>query len=280
MFNYSPPQCWSELTAIERQLTIEVTIPQMSKQVFYDPGRKRWTRLRLLFDVLGVVISGLVLFFVISVFFQKEPLPQTLLPAQTRNLRALKQREHRKRTHVKGSHRKTRAPGSEVVLNVDEGIRAAYYVTWDAASFVSLKEYYPQIDLLFPEWLHVLTPDGNIQSVDENNRQFSVVQAGHVHTPDDKVMPFLRAEKANVDVLPLINNFDPVAKQWLTNIGDFLSDEQARQNFRSQLLLFLASDRFKGASIDFEEIPLSAQPGFRALSDELGRDLHARGLTL
>ena len=268
------------MTATERQLTIEVTIPQMSKQVFYDPGRKRWTRLRLLFDVLGVVISALVLFFVISVFFQKEPLPPTLLPAQARNLRALKQREHRKRTHVRGSHRKTRAPGSEVVLNVDEGIRAAYYVTWDAASFVSLKEYYPQIDLLFPEWLHVLTPDGNIQSVDENNHLFSVVQTGRVHTPDDKVMPFLRAEKANVDVLPLINNFDPVAKQWLTNIGDFLSDGQARQNFRSQLLLFLASDRFKGATIDFEEIPLSAQPGFRALIDELGRDLHARGLKL
>ena len=251
----------------------------MAKQVFYDPDRKRWTRLRLLLDAAGVVISILVVFFIISLF-QKESLPRTLLPEQKRNLRALREREHRKKTSAKGTHRKTKAPASQVALNIDEGIRAAYYVTWDAASFVSLKEYYPQIDLLFPEWLHVLTPDGNVQSVDENNQLFSVARNGRVRTPDDKVMPFLRAEKANVDVLPLINNYDPVAKQWLTNVGDFLNDPQSRQTFRTQLLLFLASDRFKGATIDFEEIPLSAQPGFRALIDELGQDLHARGLKL
>lgn len=251
----------------------------MGQQVFYDPQRKRWARLRLLLDVLGVLITGLVLFFIVSIF-QKESLPQTLLPQQKRNLRALKAREHRKKTSAKGTHRKTKAPASEVVLNQDEGIRAAYYVTWDAASFVSLKEYYPQLDLLFPEWLHVLTPDGNLQGVDEYNRLFSVLQNGRVHTVDDKVMPFLRSEKANLDVLPLINNYDPVAKQWLTNIGDFLKDPAARQNFRSQLLVFLASDRFKGATIDFEEIPLSAQPGFLALIDELGQDLHAHGMKL
>src|SRR6266849_6287649 len=90
-------------------------------------------------------------------------------------LRALKEREHRKKTKAKGTHRKTQAPPSQVVLNADEGIRAAYYVTWDAASFVSLKEYYPQIDILFPEWLQVLSPDGNLTGVDENNQPFSVV---------------------------------------------------------------------------------------------------------
>src|SRR5450432_374885 len=252
----------------------------MTKQVFYDPQRKRWTRLRLLFDVLGIVISALVLFFIVSVFFQKEFLPPTLLPALKRNLHTVKERERAKKTKTVNTHRKTKAPPSEVVLNTDEGIRAAYYVTWDAASFVSLKQYYPQIDLLFPEWLHVLSPDGHIQSVDDVNHLFPIIQNGRVHSPDDRVMPFLRNEKANMDVLPLINNFDPVAKQWLTNIGDFLIDPNARQTFRQQLLVFLATDKFKGASIDFEEIPLSAQPGFRALITELGQDLHSRGLKL
>ena len=82
-----------------------------------------------------------------------------------------------------------------MVLNTDEGIRAAYYVTWDAASFVSLKEYYPQIDILFPEWLHVLTPDGHLQGFDSVNHPFPVVENGIVHSTDDRVMPFLRAEK-------------------------------------------------------------------------------------
>ena len=236
--------------------------------------------LRRLFDVLGIAITGLILFFAVTVFFDPEPLPQLLLPTQKHNLRALKQPEHRRKPRPRESHRKSHAAPSEVVLNQDEGIRAAYYVTWDATSFVSLQEYYPQIDILFPEWLHVITPEGSLQSVDASNQLFPVVTGNTVRPVDDKVMPFLRQEKANVEVFPLINNFDPVRRVWLAGIGDFLNSAAARQNFRNQLLLFLASDRFKGAAIDFEEIPLAAQPGFRALVSELGGDLHARGLKL
>jgi cellulose synthase/poly-beta-1,6-N-acetylglucosamine synthase-like glycosyltransferase/peptidoglycan/xylan/chitin deacetylase (PgdA/CDA1 family)/spore germination protein YaaH len=252
----------------------------MANPVFYDPKKRRWPRLRILFDFLGIAITGLVLFFVVSVFFRLEQLPRLLMPEQKRTLRALKEREHKKKTKAKGTHRKTQAPASEVVLNADEGIRAAYYVTWDAASFVSLQEYYPQVDILFPEWLHVLTPDGNLQGVDAVNQFFPVIQNGLVHSVDDKVMPFLKAEKANVDVFPLINNFDAVQRSWLKNIGEFLNNPAARQNFRSQLLKFLASDRFKGAALDFEEIPKEAQPGFRALVTELSQALHERGMKL
>ena len=252
----------------------------MSKAVFYDPHRKRWPRLRRVLDVTGITITLLVLFFLVSFFVRSEPLPHLLMPEQKRNLKTLKEREVRKKPKTSGTHRKTTTPASEVVLNADEGIRAAYYVTWDAASFVSLQQYYPQVDILFPEWLHVLTPDGNVQSVDATNQLFSVVHNSSVHPVDDKVMPFLKGEKANVDVFPLINNFDPVQKQWLTNVGQFLSSSAARQNFRTQLLAFLATDRYKGAAIDFEEIPLEAQSGFAALIAELGKDLHGRGMKL
>lgn len=235
--------------------------------------------MRILFSVLGAIISALVLFFIVTVFVQADPLPRVLMPELKRNLRALKESEHRKRPKPKTTHRKTKASPSEVVLNTDEGIRAAYYVNWDAASFVSLKEYYPQVDLLFPEWLHVLATDGNLQGFDSVNHPFQVVENGTVHSTDDRVMPFLKAEKAEVEVFPLINNFDPVRKEWL-NVGDFLDNPVARQNFRTQLMLYLSSDRFKGASLDLEEIPIKSQPGFLALVQEMGSDLHARGLRL
>src|SRR6476660_10499368 len=198
------------------------TDPAMAKSIFYDPERKRWGRLRVLFTVLGTVISCLVVFFILTVFVQSDPLPRVLMPEQKRNLHAIKENEHRRKTKAKNTHRKTKASPSQVVLNTDEGIRAAYYVTWDAASFVSLKEYYPQIDILFPEWLHVLSPDGHLQGYDSSNQAFPVVDNGTVHSTDDRVMPFLRAEKAEVEVFPLVNNFDPVRKEWLTNIGAFL----------------------------------------------------------
>jgi cellulose synthase/poly-beta-1,6-N-acetylglucosamine synthase-like glycosyltransferase/spore germination protein YaaH/peptidoglycan/xylan/chitin deacetylase (PgdA/CDA1 family) len=252
----------------------------MAKPIFYDPQRKRWGRLRVVLSVLGALITALVLFFVVSVFLRANPQPQLGMPGMKRNLRAVKERESHRKTGARGTHRKTGASASQVVLNAGEGIRAAYYVTWDAASFVSLKKYYPQIDLLFPEWLHVLSPNGNLQGVSEANELFPVVSDERVHSPDDRVMPFLKAQKAEVEVFPLINNYDPVARQWVTKVGEFLNDFASRQNFRNQLLVFLASDRFKGAALDFEEIPLNAQPGFRALVEELGQDLHARGLKL
>ncbi len=253
----------------------------MPQPVFYDPKKKRWVRLRLLFNVLGVTVAALIVFFVVSVSLSPEQLPKIVLKEQGRKLRALKEHARRPAPLVKTTHRKTKSSASDVVLNSDEGIRAGFYVTWDAASFVSLKQYYPQIDILFAEWLHVLGPDGNVQGVDAANQLFGVAPNGSpVRSVDDKVMPFLKSEKAAVDVVPLINNFDPVRRQWLNNIGEFLSNEEGRRNFRAQLLRFLAGDRYKGAAIDFEEIPLSAQPGFRALITELGQDLHARGLKL
>jgi peptidoglycan-N-acetylglucosamine deacetylase len=253
----------------------------MAKPIFYDPQRKRWGRLRVLLNAAGLLITGLVVFFIFTVLFQSETLKPLLLPAQKRNWKAIKEAETRRnQTSVKGTHRKTKASPSEVVLNADEGIRAAYYVTWDATSFVALKEYYPQIDLLFPEWLHTITPDGTLQGLNPTNQLVPVVQNGKARSVDDKVMPFLKSEKASVEVFPLINNFDPIRQVWLTNVGDFLTDPAARQSFRDQVLVFLASDRFKGAAIDFEEIPLQAQPGFRALIRELGQDLHSRRMKL
>jgi len=253
----------------------------MAKPIFYDPEQKRWGRLRRILNVAGLTITGLVVFFIVTVFFGLEKLkPLTLVPGSKQHLRALKEKDLARKPKPKSAHRRTQAPPSQVVLNTDEGIRAAYYVIWDAASFVSLKEYYPQIDLLFPEWLHVLTADGSLEGADETNRLFPLVNNGVVTPVDPRVMSFLKSEKANVDVFPLINNFDATRRQWLTNVGDFLQDPAARQNFRTQLLAFLATDHYKGATIDFEEIPFKAQPGFRALISELSQDLHARGLKL
>jgi len=38
--------------------------------------------------VLGAIVGSLVLFFIITVFVQSDPLPHVLMPEQKRNLRA------------------------------------------------------------------------------------------------------------------------------------------------------------------------------------------------
>ena len=83
-----------------------------------------------------------------------KPLPELLLQTQKRNYRALAnqsapvlkpgQKLHR------SAHRKTDLKPSDVPLNSGEGLRAAYYVEDDPASYSSLKQHISQIDLLFP----------------------------------------------------------------------------------------------------------------------------------
>src|SRR5271156_5026126 len=100
----------------------------MTKQVFYDPQRKRWKRLRRIFDgvaLLGVVVGVL---FVIGLLHMT-PLPELLLTTPKRNYVPLtlpipkgEEKLHR------AAHRKSTLKPSDVPLNSGEGLRAAYYV--------------------------------------------------------------------------------------------------------------------------------------------------------
>jgi cellulose synthase/poly-beta-1,6-N-acetylglucosamine synthase-like glycosyltransferase/peptidoglycan/xylan/chitin deacetylase (PgdA/CDA1 family)/spore germination protein YaaH len=244
----------------------------MSKPIFFDPDRRRWKRIRKTIDVAVVVLSLLIVFFALTVV-RKTNIPTVLLPNQNKNYRALKLNEPKK-PQKKGNHRKTLIPASEVVLNSGEGIRGAFYVTWDAASYSSLREYIHQIDFVFPEWLHVMGADGRLQAVKENNTLYDVITNGHVAQIDPKLMPLIKSTNAQVDVLPLVNNFDPVVNEWRTDIAQMLDSQTGREQFRREIITFLASDNYKGLTLDIEGFGEEAQPGYRALIAELASDLH------
>jgi cellulose synthase/poly-beta-1,6-N-acetylglucosamine synthase-like glycosyltransferase/peptidoglycan/xylan/chitin deacetylase (PgdA/CDA1 family)/spore germination protein YaaH len=250
----------------------------MSKPIFFDPDRRRWKRIRKSIDIAVVVLSLLIVFFALTVV-RKTNIPTVLLSDQKRNYRALKLNEPKK-PQRKGTHRRTLIPASQVVLNSGEGIRAAFYVTWDAASFSSLREYIHQIDIVFPEWLHVLGADGRLQAVSENNTLYDVIKDGHAANIDPKLMPMVKSSNAQVDVLPMVNNFDPIANEWRSDIAKMLDSKDGREHFRQEISTFLASDNYKGLTLDIEGFDQQAQPGYRALIAELASDLHQRNQKL
>src|SRR5215467_11732034 len=227
----------------------------MAQPVFYDPQQARWKRLRRLFDASAILFSLLLAFFIYTAV-RNERLPELLLPKEKRPYHALKEKEKEKakekrRLAARRGHRRSKKAPSEVKLNAEEGIRAAFYVPWDAASFSSLREYAHQIDLLYPEWLHVLTLDGHLQGEDPQIiKYFDVIQGSTVRTVDDKVMPFVRSENTGMEVFPLVNNFD--GSNWI-NIAEFLNDPGARARFRREVMAFLATDQYRGLMIDFED---------------------------
>jgi cellulose synthase/poly-beta-1,6-N-acetylglucosamine synthase-like glycosyltransferase/peptidoglycan/xylan/chitin deacetylase (PgdA/CDA1 family)/spore germination protein YaaH len=156
-------------------------------------------------------------------------------------------------------------------------------VDWDPASYSSLKQHLKQIDLLFPEWLHVVTPDGGLTSYTIDNRPFAVVDRGGVHAVDqeNKVARAIATARVDTEIFPLVNNFDPVQGSFQPSVGDFLSNADSRQNFLKQIDRFMAANPgYHGLSLDFEEIPTSAQPGFMALVAALYADFHPRNLRL
>jgi cellulose synthase/poly-beta-1,6-N-acetylglucosamine synthase-like glycosyltransferase/spore germination protein YaaH/peptidoglycan/xylan/chitin deacetylase (PgdA/CDA1 family) len=255
----------------------------MAEPVFYDPRRARWKRLRRTLDVTAVVVSALIIFFVYTAL-RDEPLPGLLFYPQRRNFKALKESERekardRQKKAAARSHRKSKLAASQVTLNQSEGIRAAFYVPWDAASFSSLKAYAHQIDILYPDWLHVLTPDGRIQAEDDQTgKYFDVVQGSNVLPVDDRVMPFLKTEDPGMEVFPMVNNSD--GANFMPEIADFLNNPDARALFRRQAAQFLASGHYHGLMIDFESFPASGQKGYIAFLQELSADLHGRGMKL
>jgi peptidoglycan-N-acetylglucosamine deacetylase len=252
-----------------------------SKQVFFDPDRKRWRRLRLIIDASVILITLLVVLFALSVM-RPSQLKSVALQEVKKPYHALKADQKRKAPRRQNTHRKTKAPASQVVLNSDEGIRGAFYVQWDAASFASLKEYYPQIDLLFPEWMHVLTADGRLQAVTELNTLYDVVDdKGKPRPIDEKVMAFLKSEKAQTEVFPLVNNYDPVSNTWDPKAtAKFMSDPAARQRFRNEVTAFLGTEQYKGITLDIEAFPEESRADYRELVQELYEDLHAKGMKL
>ena len=259
----------------------------MNKPVFYDPQRKRWKRLRRIFDAAALFGLMLGAIFVVGLMRMK-PLPNLNLQTQGRNYKfvatppkpALKPGQK----PVLSAHRKTALKPSDVTLNTGEGLRAAYYVDWDAASYSSLKQHARQIDLLFPMWMHVLDATGDLTGFTaDDNTPFAVVDKTGVHGVDseNKVARALVAARSVAEVFPMIDSYDVLHGSFSDQLDDFLSSDQARANFVGQVDKFLAANPgYRGISLDFEEIPLDAQPDYQELVAALYADLHAKGLRL
>src|SRR5271165_3278121 len=59
-----------------------------------------------------------------------------------------------------------------------------------------------------------------------------------------------------------------------------MADPAARQRFRSELMTFLATDQYKGLTLDIEAFPESSRDDYRTLVQELYDELHAKGMKL
>jgi peptidoglycan-N-acetylglucosamine deacetylase len=258
----------------------------MPKQIFYDPQRKRWKRLRRVLDLTALfgAITGIL--FIVGML-RIRPMHGIDLQSTTKRYRALSnppapELSTREKLN-QSAHRKTDLKPSDVVLNTTEGLRAAFYTDVDPASYASLKEHIKQIDLLFPEWLHVITPDGHLTAFSADNTPFPVIDNSGVHGVDreNKVAHVITSAKEDTEIFPMVNNYNPKEGVFEDNVGQFLANPDARANFLHQVDRFMAANTFyRGLTLDFQALSPSDQANYNQLIAALYADFHPRNLRL
>jgi cellulose synthase/poly-beta-1,6-N-acetylglucosamine synthase-like glycosyltransferase/peptidoglycan/xylan/chitin deacetylase (PgdA/CDA1 family)/spore germination protein YaaH len=254
------------------------------RQIFYDPQRKRWKRLRRILDISAVIFTLVLAIFIFNVM-RRQHLPELLLPSPKHNYKALTYRspELRQGREQRPARRKTTRKPSEIPFNTGEGLRAAYYVPDDAASYSSFKEHVHQIDMLFPAWLHVNAPDANLMGTTQDGKEFPIFDGNFNRDPDefDKIKRVIQAAKEDTEVFPLLSNFNPHTQGFDDGLGDILKDDSRRLALRKQIIHFFASfPAYHGLSLDIESLNDDADPAYMTFIAELYGDMHPRNLKL
>jgi cellulose synthase/poly-beta-1,6-N-acetylglucosamine synthase-like glycosyltransferase/peptidoglycan/xylan/chitin deacetylase (PgdA/CDA1 family)/spore germination protein YaaH len=254
-------------------------------QIFFDPQRKRWKRLRRILDFTAVLSTLVLVGFIFDVLHNQQ-LPELLLPTPRHNYKALPDRTPLLRG-TKGprpARRKTDRKPSEIPFNTGEGLRAAYYVQDDAASYSSFKEHVHQIDILFAQWFHVNAPSGTLMAMTGDNlHEFQVVEGNTVHDPDsmNRIKNVIQAAKEDTEIIPHLNNYSPRSQTWDAGVGDVLKDQARRDSLRQQIVrFFTAYPGYPGLSLDIESLNDDAVPAYLSFVQELYGEMHPRNLHL
>ena len=260
----------------------------MMKQVFYDPRQRRRKFLRRATDLSVIGLTAVLVVFAFSVL-SRQTLPELLLPTHKPNYKALKERQPelvRKyaAARVPVRRRSHRHP-VDIVLNQDEGLRAAFYEN-DEQDYSSLKAHIHQIDMLFPDWLHVVTPDGNLVASTSlfPVHLYNVVDGAGVHgvDPQNRVKNVITAAREDTDVFPMLNDYNVLTGVWSGDvIGKMLRNPAARRLLHVQLDKFLSANPwYRGICLDFEQVPVADETLYAEWVNELHHDFSAKKLKI
>src|SRR6266852_4091116 len=250
------------------------------KPIFYDSDRVRWRRTRRVMEITGALLTLLLAYFFVTIAISVE-LPAGLLPDTRPKYQALKSKKKPVPTR---EGRKRRVANLGTVPASYDPLRAAFFVSWDPNSLASLKKHYKDIDLLIPEQLHAVTPDGALTVVDYEHGQ-NTVKASPAEAiallRDDKLHQWMKSFNPPIELpmMGLVNNYDGV--EWrIKEMVQMLANAAARQNLVRGIVEYAVESHEAGIVVDFEEVPDASQAHFRAFIGGLAPALHSVGLKL
>ncbi|HEY4110678.1 polysaccharide deacetylase family protein [Puia sp.] len=138
------------------------------------------------------------------------------------------------------------------------GIRAAFYVDWDAQSFLSLQQYIDKMNLVVPEWIFI-DPTADTIYTDIDARAWGVMK------------------KSGVKILPILsNNYKELFRG--DAVHRIINDPVKKQRLINDLIRILEKDNFVGVNVDFEELEEKSNEKLVEFQKDLFEQLHARHL--
>lgn len=236
----------------------------MERQVFQTDSRRRWSRFKWSIRFIATIIALLLIVFVTMFVMEGSPnMPfrhdyrsamTASKPFMKDNKAATTYRATRDRFLERRMHnsymedyrhdRRFVGHGDKLTQKfINEwsdpriGVRAAWYVNWDARSLRSLKHGMKQLNMVLPEWFFI-------------NPKTCKLEA----RVDKKALREMR--KAGVPIIPMLTNnyggdFSPKA------IGRIMRDKTMRREFINSLLQTYHRYHFAGINIDLEELDIN-----------------------
>jgi cellulose synthase/poly-beta-1,6-N-acetylglucosamine synthase-like glycosyltransferase/spore germination protein YaaH/peptidoglycan/xylan/chitin deacetylase (PgdA/CDA1 family) len=251
--------------------------------IFYDAERVRWRRTRRVLEISGALLTMLLVYFFFNIAASIE-LPAALLPdSHSLYYRALKVNKRPAKPALptrEGRHRRVANLGKPVPANYDP-LRAAFYVSYDANSLATLRKHYKDLDLVIPEELHAVTPDGGLTIVDYE--RYRTVKATPLEAiailHDDRFHQWMRVANIEIPVMGMLNNYD--GRTWrVAEMAQMLGDPSARANLVRDTVEYAVESHEVGIVVDFEEVPQKTEPYLEEFIAELAPALHAVGLKI
>ena len=138
------------------------------------------------------------------------------------------------------------------------GIRAAFFVDWDAQSYSSLELNIAHLNMVIPEWIF-LDPDTDT-----------------LYTKIDQQAVDLM-KKSEVKIIPLLTNV--VGEVFRGDIVHrIINQPKKKERLINDIISLLQKNNFAGINVDFEELQEKNNETLVLFQKELYQKLHAKGL--
>ena len=251
--------------------------------IFYDAQRARWRRTRRVMEITGALLTLLLAYFFVTIVVSVE-LPAGLLPEIKPAFHALKTAT-KKKPATGREGRKRRVANIGKIPESYDPLRAAFYVSWDANSLASLKKHYKDLDLLIPEQLHGVTPDGALTIVDYTHNQTRPVKATPTEAiallKGDELHEWMRSLNPPVELpmMGMLDNYDGAVWR-IDEMAALLGNPAARRFLIQNVTEYAVLAHQSGIVVDFEEVPDASQVHFKQFAAELATSLHSANLKL